>query len=59
MGFQICIWDRSVVDRVSISLAVSDDAPREDFSPRQRHTLKEFAVRILFIAVLCDGLIAL
>lgn len=25
------------------TLAVSDDAPREDFSPRQRHTLKEFA----------------
>ncbi|KAJ6631019.1 hypothetical protein B0H10DRAFT_1980407 [Mycena sp. CBHHK59/15] len=25
------------------SLAVIDDVPREDFTPRQRHTLKEFA----------------
>ncbi|KAJ7116368.1 hypothetical protein C8R44DRAFT_792314 [Mycena epipterygia] len=25
------------------SLALIDDAPREDFTPRQRHTLKEFA----------------
>jgi hypothetical protein len=25
------------------SLTVIDDAPREDFTPRQRHTLKEFA----------------
>lgn len=25
------------------TLAVFDDAPREDFTPRQRHTLKEFA----------------
>jgi hypothetical protein len=32
------------VDVICISLAVSDDSPREDFSPRQRHTLKEFAV---------------
>jgi hypothetical protein len=28
----------------SFSLSVVDDAAREDFSPRQRHTLKEFAV---------------
>jgi GAF domain-containing protein len=27
------------------TLAVMDDAPRDDFTPRQRHTLKEFAVR--------------
>lgn len=26
------------------SLALIDDSPRQDFSPRQRHTLKEFAV---------------
>jgi len=26
-------------------LSVIDDQPREDFSPRQLHTLKEFAVR--------------
>jgi hypothetical protein len=26
------------------SLSVVDDTAREDFSPRQRHTLKEFAV---------------
>jgi hypothetical protein len=38
-----------VVDRVHISLLVVDDAPREDFSPRQRHTLKEFAVRIFIL----------
>lgn len=25
-------------------MAVIDDVPREDFLPRQRHTLKEFAV---------------
>ncbi len=30
------------------SLMVIDDAPREEFSPRQRHTLKEFAVRSHF-----------
>ena len=28
------------------SLAVMDDTPRREFSPRQRHTLKEFAVRL-------------
>lgn len=28
-------------------LSVIDDSPRDDFSPRQRHTLKEFAVRQL------------
>lgn len=27
----------------SVSLAIIDDRPREEFSPRQRHTLKEFA----------------
>jgi hypothetical protein len=27
----------------SLRLAVIDDQPREEFSPRQRHTLKEFA----------------
>ena len=26
------------------SLAIMDDTPRREFSPRQRHTLKEFAV---------------
>jgi len=26
-------------------LSVIDDQPRDDFSPRQLHTLKEFAVR--------------
>lgn len=26
-------------------LGVVDDKPREEFTPRQRHTLKEFAVR--------------
>ena len=31
-------------DNEVLSLAVIDDTPRDDFSPRQRHTLKEFAV---------------
>lgn len=31
------------------TLAVFDDVPREDFTPRQRHTLKEFAVGIIFL----------
>ena len=44
--FSECILNRHVADRVHVSLMVLDDAPREDFSPRQRHTLKEFAVRI-------------
>ena len=26
------------------TLAIMDDVPRAEFSPRQRHTLKEFAV---------------
>ena len=26
------------------TLAIMDDTPRVEFSPRQRHTLKEFAV---------------
>lgn len=26
------------------SLSLMDDSPRQDFTPRQRHTLKEFAV---------------
>lgn len=30
------------------SLALIDDSPRQDFSPRQRHTLKEFAVGKMF-----------
>ena len=29
-------------------LSLVDDTPREEFSPRQRHTLKEFAVRLFF-----------
>lgn len=30
-----------------------DDQPREEFSPRQRHTLKEFAASILFSGNAC------
>ena len=42
-------WWRSfgsmrTTDNEVLSLAVIDDTPRDDFSPRQRHTLKEFAV---------------
>lgn len=29
--------------RLILSLAVIDDSPRDEFPPRQRHTLKEFA----------------
>ncbi|KAF8442414.1 hypothetical protein L210DRAFT_3611794 [Boletus edulis BED1] len=29
------------------SLALIDDSPRQDFSPRQRHTLKEFAAIVM------------
>ncbi|KAF9237618.1 Fph type histidine kinase [Melanogaster broomeanus] len=29
------------------SLALIDDSPRQDFSPRQRHTLKEFAAVVM------------
>jgi hypothetical protein len=29
------------------SLSLIDDSPRQDFAPRQRHTLKEFAARVL------------
>lgn len=29
------------------ALALIDDAPREDFTPRQRHTLKEFAAIVM------------
>ncbi|KAK2460915.1 hypothetical protein APHAL10511_007385 [Amanita phalloides] len=29
------------------TLAIVDDSPREDFSPRQRHTLKEFAAIVM------------
>lgn len=28
------------------SLCIIDDTPRTEFSPRERHTLKEFGVRI-------------
>jgi hypothetical protein len=28
------------------TLAIMDDVPHHEFSPRQRHTLKEFAVRL-------------
>lgn len=34
-----------------------DDAPREDFSPRNRHTLKEFAVRCSILVIDFDFLI--
>ena len=47
-AFSRLVCDGYVVDGIRISLAICDDAPREDFSPRQRHTLKEFAVRIIF-----------
>ena len=33
-----------VTDIWSGSLTLMDDSPRQDFTPRQRHTLKEFAV---------------
>ena len=32
-------------------LAIFDDVPRQDFSPRQRHTLKEFAVGPSFVPI--------
>ena len=35
----------SITATFFVRLAVMDDQPREEFSPRQRHTLKEFAVR--------------
>jgi hypothetical protein len=42
-----------------IALGIIDDKPREEFTPRQRHTLKEFAVCVmLFIqTVLSDPLL--
>jgi len=33
------------------SLALIDDSPRHDFSPRQRHTLKEFAVGNMLVTL--------
>lgn len=42
-------------------MAVIDDVPREDFLPRQRHTLKEFAVGdfieevVALLILICAG----
>ncbi|KAF7424282.1 His Kinase A domain containing protein [Pleurotus ostreatus] len=36
----VCLF---LADFACVRLMVIDDAPREEFSPRQRHTLKEFA----------------
>ncbi|KAG2742665.1 hypothetical protein P692DRAFT_20748820 [Suillus brevipes Sb2] len=30
-----------------LSLSLIDDSPRQDFAPRQRHTLKEFAAIVM------------
>ena len=34
----------TIVSVVVNRLSIIDDSPRSEFSPRQRHTLKEFAV---------------
>ena len=34
-----------------VSLCIIDSEPRLEFGPRQRHTLKEFAVGIFFVYV--------
>lgn len=34
----------TIVPATANRLSIIDDSPRPEFSPRQRHTLKEFAV---------------
>ena len=46
LGFRVgCMQVAKSGDVFVIRLAIMDDTPRREFSPRHRHTLKEFAVR--------------
>lgn len=42
----VSLFDSAFLD--FLGPGVIDDKPREEFTPRQRHTLKEFAVRGTF-----------
>ena len=49
VGVATLFCDRRPSPNRSRRLSIIDDAPRREFSPRQRHTLKEFAVGVLML----------